>query len=130
MEHKQFFLPTQAEIKAQQPVQSDFELKQTNVLKTAKDFFIKEVFGVTNTETFFKKGQRFGRTAIANINYTLSTSDYLVGVTSLVVAPSIGLPLPIRVDGERTIDGASSTTLNTNYQSKTFYTDGANFFTI
>ena len=152
--HKQFNLPTATEMKAQQPVQSDFELKQANVLKTAKDLYIKEVFSVTNTETALKKGQRFNRTAIANINYTLSTSDYLVAITDLtLLAPSIGLPLPslvgtgkhfivkdevggaasttitIRADGEKLIDGATSLTITTNYDSSDLYTDGSNYFT-
>lgn len=133
--------------------QPDFELKQANILKTAKDLHIKEVFSVTNTEVAQKKGQRFGRTTFSGANYTLSTSDYLLGITSLAVAPSIGLPLPalvgkgkpfiikdevggaatttitIRSEGEKTIDGASSTTLTTNYQAKSFYTDGSNWFT-
>lgn len=131
----------------------DFELRQANVLKTAKDLYIKEVFGVTNTETAQRKGQRFGRTIYSGANYTASTSDYLVALTSLAIAPSIGLPSPslvgtgktyiikdeaggatttnitIRSEGEKTIDGSSSTTLSTNYQAKRFYTDGSNWFT-
>lgn len=132
----------------------DFELKQANILKTAKDLYIKEVFGVTNTETFQKKGQRFGRTYVTTSLYTLSTSDYLVAVGNLGVAPSYGLPLPslvgtgktfivkdevggalttnitIRSEGEKTIDGSSSSTLTTNYQVKRFYSDGSNWFTM
>lgn len=131
----------------------DFELKQANVLKTAKDLFIKEVFGVTNVESFQKKGQRFGRSTFSGANYTLSSSDYLLSITSLAIAPSLGLPLPsqagvgktyiikdeaggatttnitIRSEGEKLIDGSSSTTLSANYQVKRFYTDGSNWFT-
>lgn len=154
-DHKQYNLPTQAEIQARQPVQSDFELKKANTLKTAKDLYIKEVFSVTDKETSQKKGQRIGRTTVANANYTLFTSDYLLGVTDLtLLAPSIGLPLPslvgvgkifkvkdevggaatttitIASDGEKTIDGASSVTITTNYGSKSFYSDGSNWFTI
>lgn len=156
MEHKQFNLPSQAERQAQIPV-SDFELKQANVLKTAKDLLIKEVFGVTNTETSQRKGQRFGRTSISTLVtgsvYSLSTTDYLLGITSLSYAPNIGLPLPSLVGvgktfiikdevggaatttitvssaGEKNIDGASTSTLTTNYQAKRFYTDGSNWFT-
>lgn len=151
--HQQFNLPTQAERQAQRPVQSDFELKQANVLKTAKDLYIKEVFSVTNTETAQKKGQRFSRTYVTTSLYTLSTSDYLVAVGSLGVAPQYGLPLPslvgtgktfivkdevggaatttitIRSDGEKLIDGATSLTITTNYGSRTLYTDGGNWFT-
>lgn len=155
--HQQFNLPTQAERNAQTPVQSDFELKQANVLKTAKDLYIKEVFGVTNSEVFQNKGQRLGRIAINTLItgavYSLSSSEYLVGITSLSYAPQIGLPFPSLVGngktfvvkdevggaatttititsaGEKTIDGASSATITTNYGSKDFYTDGANWFT-
>lgn len=154
MDYKQFNLPTFAERQAQQPVQSDFELKQANVLKTAKDLFIKEVFGVTNTETALKKGQRFNRTAVRGANYTASTSDYLIAIDDLVLAPSIGLPLPslvgtgktfiikdevggagtttitIRSEGEKLIDGATSDTIATNYASKQYYTQGGNWFTV
>ena len=147
-------LPTQTERQLQLPVQGDFELKQANILKTAKDLYIKEVFGVTNTESFQKKGQRFGRTTFSGANYTLSTSDFLLGLTSLAIAPSIGLAHPslvgagkhgfikdevggaatttitIRADGERLIDGATSLTITTNYGSVHWYTDGSNYFTI
>lgn len=152
--HQQFNLPTFAERQAQQPVQSDFELKQANVLKTAKDLFVKEVFGVTNTESFQKKGQRLARTGFSGANYTLATSDYLIGITSLALAPTIGLPRPslvgtgktfivkdeaggagtttitIRSAGEETIDGATTATLTTNYQAKQFYSNGSVWFVI
>lgn len=153
MENKQYNLPTFAEKEAQKPVTSDFELKQANILKTAKDLVVKTVFSVTNTETSQLRGQRFGRTYITTSLYTCSTVDYLVAVGNLGVAPTIGLPLPslvgggkhfiikdevggatttnvtIRSDGEKLIDGSSSTTLSANYQVKRFYTDGNNWFT-
>jgi hypothetical protein len=129
-----------------------FELSQGNLLKTVKDLFVKEVFGVTNSEVFQKRGQRFGRTTFSGANVTLSTTDYLIGITSLAIAPSVGLPLPslvgagktfivkdevggagtttitIRSEGEKTIDGASSATITSNYNSLSFYTDGSNWF--
>lgn len=132
---------------------SDFELKAPNTLKTAKDLYIKEVFGVTNTESFQKKGQRFGRTVVSSATYTTTVSDYLMGITSLSLAPTIGLPRPslvgigktfivkdevggaatttitIRSAGEETIDGASTSTITTNYGAKSFYTNGSNWFT-
>ena len=150
--HQQFNLPSQAERQAQTPV-SDFELKQANVLKTAKDLYIKEVFSVTNTEVSQNKGQRLGRVSISGSTYTTATSDYLVAVTSLALAPTIGLPRPSLVGtgktfivkdevggaatttvtivsaGEETIDGASSATITTNYGSKDFYTNGTAWFT-
>lgn len=155
MEHKQFNLPSQTERQARIPV-SDFELKQANVLKTAKDLYIKEVFSVTNTEVSQNKGQRMGRTAVRASTYTTATSDYLIAITSLggdITAPTIGLPRPslvgsgktfivkdevggagtttitIQSAGEETIDGASSATITTNYGSKDFYTNGTAWFT-
>jgi hypothetical protein len=133
--------------------ESDFELKSANLLNTAKDLIIKAVFSVKNNEVSLLKGQRFSRTAVRGAVTTISASDYLIGVTALAVATSIGLPRPskagpgktyiikdeagganttnitIRSDGEKTIDGATSTTLNTAYQSKQFYSDGSNWFT-
>lgn len=117
-------------------------------------FKIKDVFDATDREFRQYAGQKFKRIAFSGANYTASTSDYLVGITSVAVAPSIGLPLPslvgtgktfivkdevggagtttitIRSEGEKTIDGATSSTLNTNYQSKQFYSDGSNWYTI
>lgn len=122
-------------------------------LKTQKEFSVKNSFEAKESETIFKKGQSFGRTAVSGAVTTVSTSSYLIGVTALAVATSIGLPNPsqvgvgktyiikdeaggatttnitIRSEGEKTIDGASSTTLSANYQVKRFYTDGSNWFT-
>lgn len=153
MEHKQYNLPTIAELQKMKPILSDFEFKGPNILKTAKDLEIKSVFKVDDSETSQLRGQRFGRTYVTTSLYTCSTVDYLVAVGNLGVAPTIGLPLPslvgggkhfivkdevggatttnvtIRSDGEKTIDGSSSTTLSANYQVKRFYTDGNNWFT-
>lgn len=118
-----------------------------------RDLLVKDVFVVNDNEVAQKKGQRLGRTAVRGAVTTVSTSSYLIGVTALAVATSIGLPRPsqvgvgktyiikdeaggatttnitIRSEGEKTIDGASSTTLSANYQVKRFYTDGSNWFT-
>lgn len=131
----------------------DFELKAPNLLRTDKDLSIKERFKVNNTEVAIILGQRLKRTAVRGAVNTLAMSDYLVGVTALAEAPSIGLPDPrlavdgktfvvkdevggaatttitIRSENELTIDGASSATITTNYGSKAFYTDGTNWFT-
>ena len=37
--------------------------------------------------------------------------------------------ITVRSAGEENIDGASSATLTTNYTVKSFYSDGANWFT-
>lgn len=133
---------------------SDIEkLLRERTKEDPRDLLIKDVFSVTDTEISLKKGQRIGRVAVRGAVTTVSTSSYLIGVTALAVATSIGLPRPsqvgvgktyiikdeaggatttnitIRSEGEKLIDGASSTTLSTNYQVKRFYTDGSNWFT-
>lgn len=131
-------------------------LHTSNLLRTDKSFSIKEFYIFNNTELINKKGQKFNRTAFSTLLtgsvYTSAITDYLIGVTSLSYAPSIGLPRPslvgagktyivkdeaggaatttitVRSAGEETIDGASTATITTNYQAKSFYTDGANWF--
>lgn len=116
-------------------------------------FRIKDVFDATDKEFRQFAGQKFKRTAVSGASNTISAADYFIAVTSLALAPTIGLPLPSLVGagktfvvkdevggaatttitvtsaGEKNIDGSSSTTLTANYQSKSFYTDGANWFT-
>lgn len=150
--HKQYNLRTPDELQKNKPV-PDFELTQANILKTAKNLEIKNVFGVNDVELAFKKGQRFSRIAVHGATYSIATTDYLVAVDDLILAPTISLPNPslvgvgktfkvkdeiggaatttitVQVEGEKNIDGASTSTLTTDYQTKTFYTDGANYFT-
>jgi hypothetical protein len=125
-----------------------------NVTRTDKTLVVKDLFIVNDTEAQLLRGQRIRRTVVSSSLYTSSASDFIIGVTNLGVAPTIGLPLPslagngksyiikdeaggaatttitIRSDGEKTIDGATSTTLTTNYQSKRFYSDGSQWFTM
>lgn len=120
-------------------------------IRTDKTFVVKDFFMVSDTEVSFLRGQRINRKAVSG-NYTTAVVDFLVGVTSLGTAPNIGLPNPkivaqgkvfivkdevggaatttitIASDGEKLIDGAATTTLTTNYQAKSFYTDGNNWF--
>ena len=118
---------------------------------------ISNNFSATEKETKFFRGQKFARTPFSTLNgsvYSAAVSDYLIGVTSLSYAASVGLPRPkdvgtgktfivkdevgsagsttitIRSAGEETIDGASSATITQNYGSKALYSDGANWFTI
>lgn len=128
-----------------------------NVVRTDKTLIVKDFFIANDKEVQMLKGQRINH-VVYNSNstnssvYSMSATDFLLGVTSLAYAPSIGLPLPALVgngktyivkdeaggastttitiisDGEKLIDGASSTTLTTNYQSKSFYSDGSNWF--
>lgn len=123
-----------------------------NVMRTDKDLIIKDFFSFTNVEARILKGQKILRTGTGT-TYSTALTDYLIGVTSLANAPTIGLPRPklagagkiftvkdevggaatttitVVSQGEETIDGAATSTLVTNYQSKSFYTDGANWFT-
>lgn len=124
-----------------------------NIFRTDKDLNIKDRHIFNDQQQINRLGQTFGRTAFSGSVYSASTSDYLIGITSLVVAPSIGLPKPslagvgktfvvkdevggagtttitIRSAGEETIDGASTSTIATNYGAKSYYTDGTNWFT-
>lgn len=127
-------------------------ISSPNVARTDKDLLIKDFFNFTNTEFVNKKGQKFARTVFTGSVYSSTTTDYLIAVTGLSTTVTIGLPRPKLVgvgktyvikdevggaatttitvvsQGEETIDGASSYSISTNYQSNSFYTDGANWF--
>lgn len=110
----------------------------------------------TKTITPAKLANRVGqmlakRTAIADANYTILITDYIVAFTSLTATRTITLPTPdgkprvfiikdeagkadaypITIDplGAVTIDGISSIQLTTPYSSTIIYTDGSNYFT-
>lgn len=124
-----------------------------NVVRTDKTLVVKDFFVADDNEVRMLRGQRIARKAVTG-NYTVAVLDFLIGVTSLAVAPNIGLPKPslaqtgktylikdeaggaattaitIRSDGEANIDGAASTTLSTNFQAKKFYTDSINWYTM
>lgn len=132
-------------------------IETPTLIKTQKSLNIKDFYVFNDQEYINRKGQKFNRTAFSTLLsgsvYSASTSDFLIGITHLSYAPNIGLPLPSLVGsgktfivkdeaggaatttitissaGEKTIDGASTSTLTTNYQSKGFYSDGANWFT-
>jgi hypothetical protein len=130
-----------------------FEKSNGSFIGTDKSLSVKGNFTVDDINVRLLSGQVFRRTQVRGAVTTVSTSDYLIGVVALAVATSIGLPPPslvgvgktyiikdevgganttnitIRSEGEKNIDGSSSTTLNTAYQSKRFYSDGSNWFT-
>lgn len=136
--------------------QQSFGQDSPNVLRLDKTLNVKNQFILNDKEFINKLGQTFGRTGISTLitgaTYSVSASEYLIGVTSLSYAPTIGLPRPLDVGvgknyiikdeaggaasttitvvstGYETIDGGASTTITTNYASKSFYTDGANWF--
>lgn len=127
-----------------------------NVVKTSYDFYIKDVFVVDDFEVQNKRGFRFKRTDFSTLAlgavYSVTRSDYCIGITSLSYAPTVGLPKPsdagagktylvkdeaggaatttitVRSAAEATIDGAATVTIVANYGSKMFYTDGKNWY--
>lgn len=144
MPHEQY------EHSPQSTQQEDF-VSTPNVARTDKDLIIKDFYTFSNTEAQLLRGQKILRMGVGT-TYSTALSDYLIGVTSLVFAPTIGLPRPklagkgkiyvvkdevggagtttitIVSQGEETIDGGANTTLTSNYQAKSFYTDGNKWF--
>ena len=136
---------------------TDFEFKQENLLATAKDIVVKNKISLTDKEFNNQVGFKFFRrgfsTLVSGSVYSVIATDFLIGVTHLSYAPTIGLPRPkivgagkhyivkdeaggaltttitVQSAGEETIDGAATSTIIINYDSKEFYTDGANWFT-
>lgn len=156
-EHKQFnlqkFLNTDIEKEFNLLARNGI-ISSPNVIRLDKNLVVKDFFEVNDLEVSNFVGQRFKRTSFSGSNYTTSASDFLIAITSLAIAPTIGLPNPqqarmgktyivkdeaggagtttitIRVEGEKSIDGATTSTITTNYGSRSFYTDGANWFNI
>lgn len=129
----------------------------TTFIKTNKDLNLKDKFLVDELEVVNKLGQTFKRSAfnteVSGSVYSASAKDFLIAVTNLSYAPSIGLPHPSSVlpgknyivkdeaggaasttititsEGEKLIDGAANKTITSNYGIVEFYTDAANWFT-
>lgn len=144
MPHEQYQHDPQSE------QQQDF-ISAPNITRTDKDLSVKNFYNFTNQEAQLLRGQKVARVGVGT-TYSTAIIDYIVGVTSLVNAPTIGLPRPkiagvgkiytvkdevggagtttitIVSQGEETIDGGANTTLTSNYQAKSFYSDGANWF--
>lgn len=134
-----------------QPEQQQDFVSTPNVARTDKDLIIKDFYTFNNVEAQLMRGQKILRVGVGT-TYSTALTDFLIGVTSLANAPTIGLPKPklagagklyivkdevggaatttitIVSQGEELIDGGASTTLVNNYASKSFYTDGANWF--
>lgn len=152
--HEQFSLPSGPGQSANQDV--DF-VSSGNIARTDKTLNIKDFYSFNDIEARISRGQKFNRTPFlttaGNATYSVAAQDFLIGITGLAGAPTIGLPLPslagigkhfiikdeaggaattaitIRSAGEKNIDGSSTSTITTNYGSKSYYTDGANWFT-
>ena len=127
-----------------------------NVIRTTRDFLVKDVFSVDDLEVKILGGLRFNRRTFSTLAsgsvYSVTRMDYCIGITNLSYAPSIGLPSPsaagagktylikdeagggatttitIRSTGDATIDGASSVTIAANYGAKMLYTDGNQWY--
>lgn len=152
-EHKQYNLETPQEIPK---VQNGGIIDSPNVHRIDKTLNIKNFYEFNDIEARLGKGQKFNRTPFNTLNgsvYSAAVQDYLIGVTSLSYAASVGLPRPklvgvgktyivkdevggatsttitVRSAAEENIDGASTSTITVNYGSKEYYTDGANWFT-
>jgi hypothetical protein len=132
-----------------------FELLQ-NIVKTNRDFFVKDAFIVDDLEIQMRRGYRFKRTEFSTLVlgsvYSVTRMDYCIGITNLSYAATVGLPSPkeagagktylikdevgdaatttitIRSFGDATIDGATSTTIATGFGARMVYTDGNQWY--
>ena len=155
-DHKQYNIKRENQFLPIEELKKDWATTPTETY-TLKNARIRQTLFVNEINTEFLKGQKFNRTLFSTLVsgsvYSVATTDYLIGITSLSYAPSIGLPQPklvgpgktyivkdesggaatttitVRSAGEENIDGATTSTLTTNYQAKGFYSDGANWFT-
>lgn len=155
--HEQYNLehPSQP-INISEQDQTDFN-SSGNVLETSKTVIVKNKHTMDDKEWSTTLGQRFGRTEFSTLVlgsvYSVATSDYLIAITHLSYAPSVGLPdaqlvgpgksyivkdeaggagtttITVRSAGERNIDGSATATITSNYGTVRLYTDGANWFT-
>ena len=138
------------------PDKKDFESTPT-VVYTAKTIDIKHFYEFNDTELINRKGQKFNRTGFSTVLsgsvYSVAVQDYLIGITSISYAASVGLPKPslvgsgktyivkdevggantttitVRSAAEENIDGAGTSTIVTAYGSKEYYSDGQSWFT-
>ena len=62
-----------------------------NLIRTDKDFSIKERFVVTDNERITRHGQKINLTVPPSV-YTLLLTDFFVGIRSVSVAPTLSLP--------------------------------------
>ena len=129
-------------------------LSSPNSIKTFKHFLVKNVFRINDAEVSLNKGITLGRTEVAGINYTVASSDYIVGITSLTTPITIGLPHPssvnigktfiikdevggagtttitVRPDREALINGSTSAAITTNYGNYQLYSNGQRWLII
>lgn len=109
------------------------------------------VFRQSVHDMYFPQGEARGRTPVT-LNYTALSSDRRICYTALAAARTVTLPaassmtgkvitvkdeagaaatnnITVSVASAGTIDGASTSVINTNYGFKTYYSNGTQWFT-
>lgn len=126
--------------------------QSANVERIDKTFNVKDFYIFNEIESINRKGQKFNLMKVSGSHYSIALQDYLIGISSLGVAPSIGLPKPsiaglgktyliedqvggagttsilIKSEGEALINGQSSVTINKNYGRQECHSDGNAWF--
>ena len=126
-----------------------------NVVRTDKDLVVKDFYNFTNTEFINKKGRKMDITVItggvASI-YNILLTDSTVAVRDVNISRSVVLPpaslagkgkiyfvkdisgsalttsITISPFGTETINGDTTTAVNTNYGFVSLFTDGTKWF--
>lgn len=139
----------------QSTLESSFDAS-SNIIKTNKDFSVKDQVIIDDYEMRFLGGLRFNRkafdTRVEGSVYSVTRKDYYIGITHLSYAPTVGLPSPklagvgktylikdeaggaatttitVRSDGDALIDGGTTATMTGNYDSRMFYTNGEQWY--
>lgn len=151
-EHKQFNLPGLSTDPNQTSPEKDFE-SYLNVLRTDKNFNIKDFFIFNDVEAALKQGQKVKLKSITAA-YTALLNDFALGAKTSGGAFAVNLPkssmagmgktyiikdaqgsasvnnITITPNGTETIDGATTLLISTNFDAKYLITDGANWFTL
>lgn len=149
--HKQYYL----EEIATQSLQNTGVRDSANVLAMDKTFIVKNKVYLGEFEMEVKYGQKIGIKTINQADpatYQIKQEDYLIAVKDVGVARTITLPPPatigigkifvvkdvsgscsattitINPHNSETIDGDTSTALNINFESLSFFTDGTNWY--
>src|SRR3990167_9351931 len=152
-QHKQYNLEG---VEKPLPIQNPGIIDSPNVYRIDKTLNIKDFYSFNDQEARLGKGQKFSRTPFSTLSgsvYSVAVQDYLIGITSLSYAASVGLPRPkdvgagktyivkdeaggantttitVRSANEENIDGTGTSTITTAYGSKEYYSDGNVWFT-
>jgi len=127
-----------------------------SVIRIDRDFNVKNQVIIDDYELKILGGLRFNRkafdTTVEGSVYSVTRKDYYIGITNLSYAPTVGLPSPkdagpgktylikdevggaatttitVRSAGDALIDGGTSATMTGNFDSRMFYTNGAQWY--